>query len=118
MDDDRRPILQARARGRRQLLADLERGHAARRAAQLRQDGRVVAGSGADVDDRLAGPRRASVKTARVEAWQTRGDAAFRGEAQHHILVEERGIRRERRLPVFANATGTRADELEPKDLS
>ena len=69
------------------------------------------------MDDRLAGPRRAGMKAARVEARQTRGDAAFRGEAQHHILVEERGIRRERRLPVFAKAPGTRADELVTRDL-
>ncbi len=68
MDHDRRPLLQARARGRRQRLVDLERCDAAHRADQLRQNGRVVAGAGADVDDRLAGLRRAGMKTARVQA--------------------------------------------------
>ncbi|WP_347710513.1 hypothetical protein [Methylobacterium tardum] len=58
----------------------------------MRQQRRVVAAAGADLEHGLAGLRRQGVEAEGVEAWLADMDAPLGVERNQHVLVEKGGI--------------------------
>jgi len=71
---------------------NLVRKNISTRTDQLRQDRAVVAGAGADVENRVADLGLARGKTARVQAGLTVVNVAIGQESDEHILIQNPGV--------------------------